>query len=136
MTDGAVKFDDNKPAYDLIAKQGLHELALVYTFGAKKYARRNWEKGMNWCRVFGAIMRHSWAWFRGETLDPESGLHHMAHAAFGCLALVEYHYTKAGKDDRCEAEEVPTKQEVEQMFPGHCLAPNCNLCAQVKGKIL
>ncbi len=102
----AVKFDSDKPAYDLLPPFALDELAQVYSFGAKKYARRNWEKGMNWCRIFAAIMRHSWAWMRGEDVDSETGLHHMAHAAFGCLALVEYHYTKAGKDDRCEVEEV------------------------------
>lgn len=101
----AVKYDDGKPAFDLIPAKALEEVAKVYGFGAQKYARRNWEKGLNWCRVYGAILRHAMAWMRGETLDPETGLHHMAHAAFGCLALVEYHYTNAGKDDRKEAED-------------------------------
>lgn len=96
----AVKFDQEKPRYDLIPAKALHELVLVYTMGSQKYAARNWEIGLDWSRVFGALMRHSWAWFRGETHDPESGLHHMAHAAWSCLALVEYHYTKKGKDDR------------------------------------
>ena len=123
----AVKYDAGKPSYDLIPAQALEELAKVYTLGAQKYARRNWEKGMNWCRIFGAIMRHSWAWMRGETFDQESGLHHMAHAAFGCLALVEYHYTKAGKDDRIEAEEIPTAQEVEEMFPEPLTEPRCGI---------
>lgn len=99
LTEG-VKFDGDKPRYDLIPALALHELALVYTMGAKKYADRNWELGMEWSRLFGAILRHSFAWFRGETHDPESGLHHMAHAAFSCLALTEYHFTKKGKDDR------------------------------------
>lgn len=123
----AVKYDAGKPSYDLIPAQALEELAKVYTLGAQKYARRNWEKGMNWCRIFGAIMRHSWAWMRGETFDQESGLHHMAHAAFGCLALVEYHYTKAGKDDRIEAEEIPTEQEVKEMFPEPLTMPRCGV---------
>lgn len=113
----AVKFDDGKLAYDLVPAAALEELVKVYTFGAKKYARRNWEKGFPWCRVFAAIMRHAWSWMRGQDKDPESGLHHMAHAAFGCLALVEFSYTKAGKDDRKEAEEVLTKHEVAEMFP-------------------
>lgn len=115
---GAVKFDDSKSSFDLIPPHALEELAKVYTFGATKYARRNWEKGMNWCRIFAAIMRHSWAWMRGEDMDKETGLHHMAHAAFGCFALVEYHYAQAGKDDRFETEEVLTATEVNTMFPG------------------
>lgn len=96
----AVKFDQDKTRYDLIPPNALQDLAMVYTMGSQKYAARNWEIGLDWSRVFGALMRHSWAWFRGETHDPESGLHHMAHAAWSCLALVEYHYTKKGKDDR------------------------------------
>lgn len=112
----AIKYDHGKPAFDLIPPHALEEVAKVYAFGAEKYARRNWEKGLAWCRVFGAIMRHSWAWMRGETFDRETELHHMAHAAFGCLALVEYHYRGLGKDDRCEAEEVLTEQEVKEKF--------------------
>lgn len=95
-----VKFDQGKARYDLVPAHALDELVKVYTFGAKKYSDRNWEKGMSWTRCFAALMRHSWAWLRGETHDPESGLHHMAHAAFTCLALVEYARTKKGQDDR------------------------------------
>lgn len=117
VMDEAIKYDHGKPAFDLIPSKALEEVAKVYGYGANKYSRRNWEKGMNWCRIFGAIMRHAWAWMRGETLDPETGLHHMAHAAFGCLALIEYHHTGAGKDDRNEAEEVLQAHEVKQAFP-------------------
>ncbi len=99
QTEG-VKYDQDKLRYDLIPANALDELAKVYTFGAKKYADRNWEKGMAWSRIFGAIMRHSWAWFRGQTHDPETGLNHMVHAAWGCLALVEYSITNKGEDDR------------------------------------
>lgn len=123
----AVKYDAGKPSYDLIPAQALEELAKVYTLGAQKYARRNWEKGMNWCRIYGAIMRHAWAWMRGETHDTESGLHHMAHAAFGCLALVEYHFTNAGKDDRCEVEEIAQPQEIKEMFPKRLTMPRCGI---------
>lgn len=96
----AVKFDGDKERYDLLPAYGLDELARVMSYGAQKYADRNWEKGMPHCRIFAALMRHCWAWLRGETHDKESGLHHMAHAAFGCLALVEYYQTGAGEDDR------------------------------------
>lgn len=123
-----IKFDEGKPAFDLIPARALEEVAKVYSFGANKYARRNWEKGLNWCRVFAAIMRHSWAWMRGEDKDSETGLHHMAHAAFGCLALVEYSFTKAGKDDRFEAEEVLTKSDVETLFPVEPIK-QCQNCA-------
>lgn len=96
----AIKFDSNKHRFDLIPVEALEEVAKVFTYGATKYAPRNWEKGMDWGRVFAAMMRHSWAFWRGETHDPETGFHHMAHAAFGCLALIQYTIKGWGNDDR------------------------------------
>ena len=96
----AVKHDDDKPNFDLIPPAPLTELAKVYTFGAKKYAPHNWELGMRYGRIFAAICRHIFAYWGGETLDPETGLSHMAHAAFGCFALIEYNRTGKGQDDR------------------------------------
>lgn len=60
----AIKNDDNKQRYDLLPAYALDELVKVYSMGAKKYAPRNWELGMAYSRVFAAIMRHAWAWFR------------------------------------------------------------------------
>ena len=99
-TTEAVKFDGEKIRYDLIPADSLHALAEIYTFGAKKYEDENWRKGTSWKRIFGAIMRHMWAWFRGEDLDPESGLSHVAHAAWGCFTLLNYINTQKEWDDR------------------------------------
>lgn len=94
------KLDDGKARYDLIPAAPLQALAEVYTFGAKKYEDRGWEKGIKWSRIFAAIMRHLWAFWRGETVDRESGLPHAAHAAFGCFALMEFAITHRELDDR------------------------------------
>lgn len=95
-----VKFDTGKPRYDLIPADSLHELAKLYSMGAIKYGDRNWEKGMAWGRIFGAMMRHSWAWFRGEQFDPEDGQHHLASVAWCALALMSYEMRGIGTDDR------------------------------------
>jgi len=95
-----VKFDQGKNRYDLIPGYALNELAKIYTYGTKKYDDNNWRKGMKWGRIFGAMMRHAWAFWRGESLDPESGLHHLAHAAWQCFTLIEYEKTKPELDDR------------------------------------
>jgi hypothetical protein len=95
-----VKFDEGKERYDLFAAWPLNEVAKVYTYGTLKYDDNNWRKGMKWGKLFGALMRHAWKWWRGETWDPESGLHHLAHAAWQCLALMEYERCKLGEDDR------------------------------------
>lgn len=95
-----VKYDDGKPIWALLPGNALEEVAKVYTYGAQKYAPNNWRKGMAWSRTFSAIMRHAWSFWRGETYDKETKLHHMAHAAFGCLTLIEYTRKKTPKDDR------------------------------------
>lgn len=94
------KFDDGKERYDLIPPWALNELVKVYTYGTIKYDDNNWWKGMTWGKLFAALMRHAWKWWRGEKLDDESGLHHLAHAAWQCFALMEYERNNVGQDDR------------------------------------
>ena len=96
----AVKHDDGKPRYDLVPPEALDALSRVLTFGASKYSERNWEKGMDWGRVFGAMMRHAWAWWRGENTDPETGYSHLWHALCCAAFLVTYEQRRIGKDDR------------------------------------
>lgn len=98
----AQKFDDGeeKVRFDLIPAGPLFELARVYTIGAKKYADRNWEKGLGWGRIFAAMMRHSWKWWRGETHDPVDGQHHLSSVAWCAFALMEYEQTHPELDDR------------------------------------
>ena len=100
MTEEGLKYDDGKNRYDLIDSYALDELTKIYTFGSKKYADNNWRKGFKWGRIFGALMRHSWAFWRGEELDEESGLPHMAHAAWCCFTLMNFSKFKIGEDDR------------------------------------
>ena len=94
------KDDQGKPRYELIAPEMLHGLAEVLTFGAEKYGDRNWEKGMKWSRPFGALMRHMWAWWRGEGLDPETGKSHLLHAACCLMFLIAYESRDVFGDDR------------------------------------
>lgn len=94
------KADAGKAPYHLIAPEHLEALAAVLDFGAKKYAPRNWEKGMDWSRPFSALMRHMWAWWRGEGADPETGMSHLWHAACCIMFLVAYEERGIGRDDR------------------------------------
>jgi hypothetical protein len=95
------KDDDGKARYDLIPGDALHEVAKLYGLGAVKYADRDWEQGMRWGRIFAAMMRHAWAWWRGEKLDPENGQYHLASVAWCALALLSYELRDIGRDDRC-----------------------------------
>ena len=94
------KDDTEKLRYDLIPPSSLHALATVLTFGAAKYAPRNWEKGILWGRVFGALMRHLWAFWAGENLDPETHCSHLWHAQCCVAFLIEYERTHPELDNR------------------------------------
>ena len=99
--ESAGRFTKNKIRHDLVAPWALNEIAQVYTYGTIKYDDDNWWKGLRWKKeVFGCILRHIWKWFRGEVNDDESGLHHLAHAAWNCMALMEYERNRIGIDDR------------------------------------
>jgi hypothetical protein len=55
---------------------------------------------MKWGRVYGALMRHLWTWWRGDNLDKETGKSHLWHAVC-CLAfLITYEERGIGEDDR------------------------------------
>lgn len=109
-----VKYDGGKLRYDLIPADALEELAAIYTMGANKYEDHNWRKGMSWSRPFAALMRHAWAWFRGEDKDPESGLNHLAHAAWNCFTLINYSKSHPEFDNRIKNDGVnENKKEKE-----------------------
>lgn len=98
------KLDSDKPRFDLIPAEPMLELAKLYAMGAKKYADRNWEKGMDWSRVYRAVQTHLWQFWSGVDMDEETGLAHVTHAAFGCLALREYMSTHRELDNRPKPE--------------------------------
>ena len=100
----AKKFDANKARYDLLPAKALDEVVKIYTFGSLKYGDHNWRKGLIWSRVFGALMRHAWAFWRGEDRDKESGHLHLAHATWCCLTLIEYYHIHRKLDDRVKNE--------------------------------
>lgn len=85
-----VKYDNGKPRFDLLPPRALEEIAKVFSGGASKYGDRNWENGIHFGRVFGAVQRHLWKWMSGEDRDPEWNLSHLAHAAAGVLFLLHY----------------------------------------------
>jgi len=89
MSEG-IKFDDTKNRLDLIPVEALEQVGAIYSYGAKKYADHNWRSGLKFSRLYGAALRHLFAFWRGEDKDKESGLPHLAHATFGLLGLLQY----------------------------------------------
>lgn len=95
-----VKFDEGKTPFELLPPELLFGVSEVLEFGAKKYAARNWELGMSWGRVFGALMRHMWKWWGGESTDQETGMSHLWHAGCCIAFLIAYEQRGVGTDDR------------------------------------
>lgn len=96
-TEGAKKFDTGKLRYDLVPVGPIEDLVRVFTAGASKYGDRNWEQGLSDDRLYAALMRHIMEWRKGNRIDPEYGLPHMAHAMWNVMAIM-YFEDKRTKD--------------------------------------
>lgn len=97
---GGLKYDAAKPGMELLDPYALEQLAKVVDYGATKYDKFNWKKGIQWGRTLGAVLRHTFAYINGEDNDPETGLNHMAHAMANCMFLVWFSQNRKEYDDR------------------------------------
>lgn len=84
------KDDAGKIPMDLLSPWFLLGISEVLQFGAEKYEPYNWAKGIKYSRVYSAMQRHMWAFWRGEDLDDETGMPHLWHA--GCCLMFLTHY--------------------------------------------
>jgi len=87
-----------------IDPQALLTLAEVSGMGTRKYSAFNYLKGYDWSLSFNAMQRHALAFWAGQDNDDESGLPHVAHAAWHCLALLAFLQREIGTDDRFNQE--------------------------------
>ena len=94
------KDDNTKARMDLLPPDALVEIAKVFTRGADKYTARNWERGMDWGRLYAATMRHLNAFWSGEDIDNEWGYSHLAHAGCSILMLLSTYLRNIGTDSR------------------------------------
>ena len=84
----AVKHDDGKPLFSVLDAEALMDVGRVAEFGARKYGLDQWRDlpdGQR--RYFDAAIRHLLA-SRSSMCDNDSGLPHLAHAAWNCLACL------------------------------------------------
>lgn len=100
----AVRDDEHKTNWCLMPFEALEEINKVLEFGANKYSANNWQQGsgFKYSRVLNSLLRHVFAFMRGEDKDPESGFSHMAHAGCNVLFILYYLKNKAryANDDR------------------------------------
>lgn len=104
-SDKGIKYDDGKLRIDLIPPEVIRALAMVFAYGADKYGRWNWEKGMRAGRLWAATLwaatqRHLWSWWNKEDMDEESGYNHLWHALVSIAMLIVLQKRGTGEDDR------------------------------------
>jgi hypothetical protein len=78
--DGADGKSPTKDRWDLLPLGTIREIVKVLGYGSRKYKDWNWihvEDAKE--RYYSALLRHLVAWRTGESHDPESNLHHLAH---------------------------------------------------------
>jgi hypothetical protein len=92
-----VKYDSGKTRTGLMFTgfaSALNRVAEVTTFGANKYTANGWVSVPSASeRYTDAMYRHLLAGVN-EKLDTESGLEHLAHAAWNILAILELQLRK------------------------------------------
>lgn len=115
MSEYGLRYNEGKPRWDLVPMDALQEIVEIYSYGASKYAPRNWEKGMPWMGCYASLMRHLSDWVRGIDFDgtpgqadeTHSGRLTMAHVAWNAIALLTFQLRGIGLDDRPIAETSP-----------------------------
>lgn len=85
-----LKFDNDKLRFELTPPEWLEYDAKVLTYGAKKYKPDNWRNG-EISRYIGAVERHWNAYRKGEWVDSETGLPHLAHLRTNIGFLLTIH---------------------------------------------
>jgi len=74
-----------KGRYDLVSQFALRRIAQHYENGSKKYADRNWEKGMPFSRYVDSAMRHMGEYVMGKTNED-----HLAAACWNLMAIMHH----------------------------------------------
>ena len=82
------KHDAGKSRPDLLPVEALEVIAQIMAHGAAKYGPENWKDCDDWNRYYAALLRHMFAWKRGEKFDKDSGFSHLAHAGANLMFLL------------------------------------------------
>ncbi len=101
-----------KAPLGLVPPYAMEQTSWVHKLGADKYGPWNWrETGVCASTYVNAILRHLNAWRDGESLDPESGITHLAHIACSANILMDAEVCGKLQDDRNKR---PTNDETEE----------------------
>jgi hypothetical protein len=74
----------------LVPPDAFEQVAKVFDDGAKKYGKNNWKvnAAFDVPLYADALYRHLLAYLKGETFDPDTGSHHLAHVAANAMIIL------------------------------------------------
>jgi hypothetical protein len=97
----------------LVPPSAKHHLALALSDGAKKYGPYNWrEHQISVSVYYDAAQRHWDAFWDGEDLAADSGIHHVAHAMACCALVLDALTLGKLNDDRPSQGAAPKLQQL------------------------
>jgi hypothetical protein len=102
-TDTPFRANAGKVRLSLIPIVAKEWWARVLMFGAVKYSAHGWRRNAHkarWSETAESLERHLDSWKKGEDIDPESGLPHMAHIMCNASFMLEHWESGQGVDDR------------------------------------
>ena len=79
-----------KPAMSVVPPDALIHLMRAMANGAAKYGAFNWrDRNVSSSVYYDAALRHLMAWFDGEEVASDSGVHHLGHVMACCAILLD-----------------------------------------------
>jgi len=81
------RLNKGKLRWALVDFDALEDMVRVLEFGATKYDDHNWKKGLKSTEVCESLLRHVFAFMRGEDIDKESGESHIGHILCNAMFL-------------------------------------------------
>lgn len=84
----ADRFNTNKPKWSIIDFPSIEPLVKALEYGANKYSRDNWKKGLDEDEIIDSTLRHLIKLNQKEDIDEESGVMHEGHIMANMMFLV------------------------------------------------
>jgi hypothetical protein len=112
-----------KGAYELVSPFALDRIAVWYELGARKYADRNWEKGIPFGRLIQSAFRHLIRWMQGRRDED-----HLAAVCWNVMAMM--HFEETGQAE--EWNNYPAYKKAER---GAFAKDGVALCAGFKAAV-
>lgn len=114
-----------KPALHYVPMGPVYEAGLALTEGACKYGAHNWrDAGVRGSIYFDAALGHLTAWWEGEDVDEDSGVHHVTKAIAGLMVLRDAMLCGKYNDDRPPKTKNWRKELADQAAALHAKYPD------------